>query len=41
MIQLIMTITKGPTDSKTVIEYTDWNQVKNFATEFNSQIAFD
>lgn len=38
MIQLIMTMTKGPTDSSTVIEYTDWKQVKTFAKEFNSQI---
>ncbi|MCO6564523.1 MAG: menaquinone-dependent protoporphyrinogen IX dehydrogenase [Apibacter sp.] len=38
MIKLIMTITKGPTNTKTIIEYTDWKQVKTFAAEFNSQI---
>jgi menaquinone-dependent protoporphyrinogen oxidase len=38
MIKLIMNITKGPTSSKTIIEYTDWKQVKTFAAEFNSQI---
>lgn len=31
MIQLIMWMTKGPTNSKTNIEYTDWNKVKEFA----------
>jgi menaquinone-dependent protoporphyrinogen oxidase len=30
MIQLIMFITKGPTDPKTVIEFTDWQQVEAF-----------
>ena len=30
MIRLIMLITKGPTDPKTVIEYTDWQQVEAF-----------
>ena len=30
MIQLIMWITKGPTDPNTVIEYTDWEQVDEF-----------
>jgi menaquinone-dependent protoporphyrinogen oxidase len=30
MIQLIMFITKGPTDSKAVIEFTDWQQVESF-----------
>lgn len=34
MIQLIMLITKGPIDPKTEIEYTDWNQVDNFALIF-------
>jgi len=33
-IQLIMTMTKGPTDPKTVIEYTDWDRVKEVADEF-------
>lgn len=31
MIQLIMWMTKGPTNSKTKIEYTDWDKVKEFA----------
>lgn len=31
MIQLIMKITKGPTDPKTVIDYTDWEDVKVYA----------
>ena len=30
MIQMIMWMTKGPTDSSTVIEYTDWSQVESF-----------
>jgi len=31
MIQLIMIITKGPTDPKAVIDYTDWEDVKVYA----------
>ena len=30
MIRLIMWITKGPTDSKAKIEYTNWDRVKEF-----------
>ena len=30
MIRLIMFITKGPTDPKAVIEFTDWQQVETF-----------
>ena len=30
MIRLIMWITKGPTDLKTNIEFTDWRQVEDF-----------
>jgi menaquinone-dependent protoporphyrinogen oxidase len=30
MIRLIMWITKGPTDPKTSIEFTNWNQVEEF-----------
>ena len=30
MIQLIMWMTKGPTDPKTVKEYTDWKKVEAF-----------
>ena len=31
MIQFIMWMTKGPTDTNTEIEYTNWDQVKAFA----------
>jgi menaquinone-dependent protoporphyrinogen oxidase len=31
MIRFIMLITKGPTDPKTVIEFTDWQRVEAFA----------
>ena len=30
MIRLIMFMTKGPTDPKAVIEFTDWQQVETF-----------
>ena len=30
MIRMIMFITKGPTDPKACIEFTDWNQVNKF-----------
>jgi len=30
MIRLIMFITKGPTDPKAVIEFTDWQKVESF-----------
>ena len=33
MIQFIMWMTKGPTNSKTKIEYTNWNQVTEFANK--------
>lgn len=33
LIKLIMLITKGPTDSNTDIEYTDWEEVNKFAKE--------
>jgi menaquinone-dependent protoporphyrinogen oxidase len=36
MIQLIMWMTKGPTDSKAKIEYTDWNKVREFAVTMNN-----
>ncbi|WP_025823003.1 menaquinone-dependent protoporphyrinogen IX dehydrogenase [Shewanella marina] len=32
-IQLIMKMTDGPTDPKSVIDYTDWDDVKAYATE--------
>jgi menaquinone-dependent protoporphyrinogen oxidase len=34
MIQLIMLLTKGPTDPTTEIEYTDWEKVDDFAFRF-------
>jgi menaquinone-dependent protoporphyrinogen oxidase len=37
MIQLIMWMTKGPTNSKTNIEYTDWDKVKEFAVLLNNK----
>jgi menaquinone-dependent protoporphyrinogen oxidase len=33
MIRFIMLITKGPTDPKTVVEFTDWAQVEVFARQ--------
>ena len=36
MIQLIMWMTNGPTNSKTNIEYTDWDKVKEFAVLLNN-----
>ncbi len=30
MIRLIMCMTKGPTDPKAVVEFTDWEQVESF-----------
>lgn len=36
MIQFIMWMTKGPTDSKTKIEYTDWKRVSAFAEKIIS-----
>ena len=35
LIKLIMLITKGPTNSKTKIEYTDWTEVEKFVEKFN------
>ena len=34
MIRLIMFITKGPTDTKKVFEFTNWDQVDQFALNF-------
>jgi len=34
MIQLIMRMTGGETDSSKEVEYTDWHQVERFAREF-------
>jgi menaquinone-dependent protoporphyrinogen oxidase len=33
MIRLIMWMTKGPTDPTTVIEFTDWDKVEDFARQ--------
>ena len=35
MIRLIMWITKGPTDTKKVYEFTNWDDVDNFAKKIN------
>lgn len=37
MIQLIMKITKGPTDSTVDLEFTDWEQVTKFAEGINQK----
>ena len=34
MIRFIMYITNGPTQLDTVVEFTDWQQVKQFAQQF-------
>ncbi|WP_028116949.1 menaquinone-dependent protoporphyrinogen IX dehydrogenase [Ferrimonas senticii] len=34
-IKLIMVMTKGPTASDTVIDYTDWNEVEAFALQLH------
>lgn len=35
MIRLIMWVTHGPTDPKSSVEFTDWNQVTKFAGDLN------
>jgi menaquinone-dependent protoporphyrinogen oxidase len=35
MIRLIMWITKGPTNTKNVYEFTNWDDVDNFAKKIN------
>ncbi|MDO5054248.1 menaquinone-dependent protoporphyrinogen IX dehydrogenase [Pasteurella oralis] len=35
MIQFIMRITGGETDTTKEVEYTNWNKVKDFAEQFN------
>jgi menaquinone-dependent protoporphyrinogen oxidase len=35
LIKIIMLITKGPTDSKTEIEYTNWAEVEKFADKLS------
>ena len=36
MIRFIMLITKGPTDPSTVVEFTDWQKVAEFAAQVNT-----
>ena len=36
VIQLIMWITKGPTDPNASVDFTDWEQVTEFAARFGS-----
>ena len=36
MIRLIMKMTKGPTDTNTKIEYTNWDRVKEFGKRLNN-----
>ena len=36
MIRLIMWITKGPTDTKNVYEFTNWDDVDSFAKKINT-----
>jgi len=38
-IQLIMRMTKGPTDPKTVIDYTDWDRVRQMTDEFADELS--
>jgi menaquinone-dependent protoporphyrinogen oxidase len=38
-IKLIMTITKGPTDLNTAVEFTDWTAVEKFAGRIGAQLA--
>jgi menaquinone-dependent protoporphyrinogen oxidase len=33
MIRFIMWMTKGPTDPKAVVEFTDWSRVEAFGDE--------
>lgn len=36
MIQLIMRMTDGETDTSKEVEYTDWQQVSGFAQDFSA-----
>ena len=36
IIRLIMLITKGPTRTDEVIEFTDWNKVEKFAQSIDN-----
>ncbi len=35
MIRFIMWMTKGPTDPKSVVEFTDWKAVEKFAYDIS------
>lgn len=39
MIRLIMKMTRGPTDPRTVIDYTDWQQVEAFGRDIAASAA--
>ncbi|PIO99110.1 menaquinone-dependent protoporphyrinogen IX dehydrogenase [Pleomorphomonas carboxyditropha] len=39
MIQAIMTISGGPTDPATVIEYTDWQEVENLSQKLATLVT--
>lgn len=39
MIRAIMTITGGPTDPKTVVEYTDWAEVEALADQLTALVG--
>ena len=41
MIRLIMWITKGPTDSATVVEFTDWQAVEDFGRDLGRSSTQD
>ena len=41
MIRLIMKMTKGPTDPKAQIEFTDWHQVRAIADRLVTHVACD
>lgn len=37
MIQFIMWVTQGPTDTRAVFEFTDWDQVADFARQIDER----
>ena len=38
MIRFIMWMTKGPTDPKAVVEFTDWSRVEAFGHEIAKMV---
>jgi menaquinone-dependent protoporphyrinogen oxidase len=38
-IRLIMTLTRGPTDLHTNVEFTDWDKVREFGTALSALAA--